>query len=137
MPVWKAKSLILLFILSYSAAIAQNRLQPIGFWREHLPYQHCIQVVNADKIYAATDDAVFSVASNELSRYTKVTGLNDMGIAGIAWDNSSSQLVIAYNNSNLDILKGSIVKNIGDIKRSTIAANKKSTTYFVIMGWLI
>lgn len=125
---------MILILLSCYSIFAQNNLQPIGNWREHLPYQHCIQVVNADKIYAATDDAVFSVSSNELTRYTKVTGLNDMGIAGIAWDNTTAQLVIAYSNSNLDILKGSIVKNIGDIKRSSIAANKKINQIFCANG---
>jgi ligand-binding sensor domain-containing protein len=127
-------SLALLILLSCCNAFAQNSLQPIGNWREHLPYQHCIQVVNADKIYAATEDALFSVSSNELTRYSKITGLNDMGIAGIAWDNTTAQLVIAYTNSNLDILKGSIVKNIGDIKRSSIAANKKINQVFCNNG---
>lgn len=130
----KAISCILLILLSYCMAYSQNSLQPIGNWREHLPYQHCIQVVNADKIYAATEDAVFSISSNELTRYTKVTGLNDMGIACISWENTTAQLVIAYSNSNLDILKGSIVKNIGDIKRSSIAANKKINQIFCNNG---
>jgi hypothetical protein len=113
---------------------AQNRLQPIGNWREHLPYQHCIQVVNGDKIYAATDEAVFSVSADQLSRYTKVTGLNDIGVAAIAWDNETAQLVIAYTNSNVDILKGAIVNNIGDIKRSTITANKTINQIFCDNG---
>lgn len=113
---------------------SQNAAVPIGNWREHLPYQHCIQVVAADKIYAATDDAVFSVAANEINRYTKITGLNDLGIASIAWDSSTEQLMIAYNNSNLDILKGSLVKNIGDIKRSSISGNKSIHQIFCNNG---
>lgn len=104
---------------------AQNPIPPIGFWREHLPYQHCTQVVLGDKIYAATNAAVFSVDSkNQINRNTKVTGLNDIGVAAIAWDESTRQLVIGYNNSNLDILKGSIARNLGDIKRSAYAGDK-------------
>ncbi|MEI8073763.1 MAG: two-component regulator propeller domain-containing protein [Bacteroidota bacterium] len=124
----------LLFLNASTLAIAQNSLQPIGNWREHLSYQHCIQVVAADKIYTATDDAVFSVAGNELTRFTKVTGLNDMGIAAIAWDETTGQLVIAYTNSNVDLLKGSIVKNLGDIKRSNISANKSINQIFCNNG---
>ncbi len=126
---------LILILLSGNLAFSQNSLEPIGNWREHLPYQHCIQVVAADKIYTATDDAIFSVASNEITRYSKISGLNDMGIAAIAWDSASAQLVIAYTNSNVDILKGSLVKNMGDIKRSTIAANKSINQIFCSNGF--
>ena len=113
---------------------AQNRLQPIGNWREHLPYQHCIQVVTGDKLYTATDEAVFSVSTNQINRYSKITGLNDIGISAISWDSTTAQLVIAYTNSNVDILKGSLVKNLGDIKRSTITANKTINQIYCYNG---
>ena len=113
---------------------AQNRLQPIGNWREHLPYQHCIQVASGDKIYTATDEAIFSVENNQINRYTKITGLNDIGISAISWDSTTVQLVIAYTNSNVDILKGSLVKNLGDIKRSTITANKTINQIYCYNG---
>ena len=125
--------LLSLILIGY-AAKSQNSLAPIGNWREHLPYKHCIQVLSANKIYAATDDAIFSVSSNEITRYTKITGLNDMGIAAMAWDSATAQLVIAYTNSNVDILKGSIVKNLGDIKRSNISANKTINQIFCSNG---
>jgi Two component regulator propeller len=115
-------------------ALAQNSIPPIGNWREHLPYQHCIQVINGDKLYAATVDAVFSIQTDQITRYTKMTGLNDMGIAALNWDASTAQLVIAYTNSNIDILKGSIVKNMGDIKRSSITANKTINQIFCSNG---
>ncbi len=132
---WKQPILLCLLLCAYHFSIAQNTLQPIGNWREHLPYQHCIQVVTADKIYAATEDALFSVSAKEMTRFTKVTGLNDMGIAAIDWDRSSAQLVIAYSNSNVDILQGSIVKNLGDIKRSNITANKTINQVFCSDGF--
>jgi hypothetical protein len=114
----------LLFTFHFSLK-AQNTLQPIGNWREHLNYQNTINVVKGDKVYCATIYGVFSVdANNEAERYSKVTGLNDIGVSCIGWDNVTQQLVIVYNNSNLDILKESIVKNIGDIKRSNVSANK-------------
>jgi hypothetical protein len=125
-----------LFILCFdNFVIAQNNLQPIGNWREHLPYQHCIQIINGDKLYAATEDAVFSVVEDQITRYTKMTGLNDMGIADISWDATTAQLVIAYTNSNIDILKGSIVQNMGDIKRSSITANKTIHQVFCSNGF--
>ena len=113
------------FLFVNTTAFAQNSLPPIGQWREHLNYQSTIQVLKGDDIYCATANSLFSVdTNNEVQRYSKVTGLNDIGIQAIGWDATTRQLVIAYNNSNLDVLKKSSVKNIGDIKRSTIAGNK-------------
>ena len=107
----------------------------IGFWREHLPYQNTIQVVKGNKVFCATINNVFSIdADNELQRYSKVNGLNDIGVNAINWDDATQQLVIAYNNSNVDILKGDIVKNIGDIKRSNIAGNKNINSIFCKNG---
>ncbi len=107
------------------SSYSQTALQPIGYWREHLNYQNTIQVVKGDKIYCATSLSLFSIdANNEVERYDKVSGLNDIGMSCIGWDNTTSQLVIVYSNSNVDVLNGSLVNNIGDILRSTISGNK-------------
>ena len=104
---------------------AAAQIPPIGQWREHLNYQQTIQVIKGDKIYCATTQAIFSVdEKNEAARFSKVTGLNDIGISTMGWDETTGQLVLAYNNSNLDLIKGSIVKNISDIKRSNIVGDK-------------
>lgn len=131
MPKQKNNCRIFLVIWSISLftfhfpLFAQSTLQPIGYWREHLNYQNTIQVLKGDKIYCATASALFSIdADNEAQRYNKVTGLNDIGVSCIGWDYSSSQLVIAYNSSNLDVLNGNVINNIGDIQRSIISGNK-------------
>ena len=131
------KIIFLLFIIHYSpfTSTAQNPITPIGYWREHLNYQSTIQVVKGDKIYCATVNNIFSVdANNEAVRYSKVTGLNDLGVSCIAWDDVNQQLVIAYNNSNIDLLKGDNVYNIGDIKRSTIIGNKTINNIYCSNG---
>lgn len=121
------------YMLIGNAVTAQ--IPPIGQWREHLNYQQTIQVVKGDQLYCATTKALFSIDDkNELTRYSKVTGLNDIGIRCIGWDASTNQLVIAYNNSNLDLLKGSIVHNIRDIANSTIAGDKSIQQIFCQNG---
>ena len=115
--------------------IITAQIPPIGQWREHLNYQQTIQVVKGSQLYCATNKALFSIDdNNELTRYSKVTGLNDIGIRCIGWDASTNQLVIAYNNSNLDLLKGSIVYNIRDIANSTIAGDKSVQQIFCHNG---
>lgn len=101
------------------------QIPPVGQWREHLNYQQAIQVVKGDRIYCATSQVVFSInEKDEAERFSKVTGLNDIGVSTIGWDNINGQLLIAYKNSNLDLVKGSIVKHISDIKRNTISGDK-------------
>ncbi|WP_298301712.1 two-component regulator propeller domain-containing protein [Hydrotalea sp.] len=125
--------LLCLFVIQ---GISQNNLQPIGYWREHLNYQNTTTVVQGDKLYCATVNNVFSIdANNDIERYSKVTGLNDMGVSAIGWDNFTKQLVIAYNSSNIDILKGSIVTNIGDIVRSNISGNKTIRSVYCNAGF--
>ena len=125
----------LLFTIHYSVK-AQNALVPIGNWREHLNYASAQAVVKGDKIYCATTNNVFSVdASNNAERYSKINGLNDFGVSAIAWDDATKQLVITYNNSNIDVLKNNTVKNIGDVNRSAITGNKTINSIYCIGGF--
>lgn len=103
-------------------------------WREHLSYQSAIQVVQANKIYCATTNALFSIDGDEIQRYSKITCLSETGIRCIAWDDLTQQLVIAYTNSNIDIVKNDIVKNVGDIMRSSITGNKTINHIFCNAG---
>lgn len=118
-------SVFVLWLYAFLPLFSVAQIPPIGQWREHLNYQQAIQVVKGDQIYCATTQALFSINDkNEATRFSKVTGLNDIGISTIGWDNTGEQLLVAYNNSNLDLVKGSTVKNISDIKRSTISGDK-------------
>ncbi len=118
---------VLLIVLGYcKISIAQSPIPPIGYWRDHLNYSDTRQVVKGDKIYASTATHVFAIDANkEYETYSKINSLNDMGVAGICWDAATEQLLIAYQNSNLDVLdvKGR-TKNIGDILRSNFPGNK-------------
>ena len=133
------KKIYLLFLLTFLcqlSALSQNALVPIGNWREHLNYTSAQAVVKGNKIYCATSNNVFSVdADNNAERYSKVNGLNDFGVRAIAWDDATKQLAIAYNNSNIDVLKNTTVKNIGDVNRSTITGNKTINTIYCNSGF--
>jgi hypothetical protein len=117
------RSIVLFFLFFWISGFSQ--LQPIGQWREHLNYTNTQQVVYGDKIYCATQQAIFSVdENNHIDRYSKANGLSEVGVSCTAWDATTQQLVVAYTNSNIDILKKNNTKNIGDILRSTITGNK-------------
>ena len=126
----------LLLLTIHTSLKAQNTLVPIGNWREHLNYSAAQAVVKGDRIYCATTNNVFSVdASNNAERFSKVNGLNDFGVSAIAWDDISQQLVITYNNSNIDVLKNNAVKNISDVNRSAITGNKTINSIYCIGGF--
>lgn len=126
---------IVCLIFISDSCFSQNPIPPIGQWREHLNYQNTIQVIKGDQLYCATATNVFSVNDKqEITRYSKVTGLNDINVQCIGWDETTQQLLIAYTNSNLDAVSKTSVKNIGDIKRSAISGNKIINAIFCLNG---
>ena len=135
---WTNACTIIALLLSgcfcHYVSLAQSTLQPIGQWREHLSYNNAIQVVSAGtKVFCATINNVYSVdATNTIERFSKVTGLNDIGVSAIGFDEASRQLVVVYNNSNVDVIKDRVVKNISDIKRSTLSGNKNISSVYCL-----
>jgi hypothetical protein len=100
---------------------------PIGQWQEHLPYNNAINICEANnKIYAATNFALLYVdlEDNSLHKLSRTNGLAETGITVMKKNENSSNIIIAYNNSNLDIISGNKIKTINDIKRKNIVADK-------------
>jgi len=106
----------------------------IGQWRDHLPYNKCISIsVTSDRIYSASANSImyFDRTDNSLVRKNKVNGLSDVGLSSIAYSDTYKTLVIAYSNTNLDLLKGDEVINVPDIKRKQILGNKTINNIFI------
>lgn len=120
--------IILLIIISFpSVCLAQQSSPPVGFWKEHLPYNSAIDVATGNgKIFCATPYSLFTVdiKDNSIERMSRVTGLNETGISVISFDASNNKLIIAYTNSNIDIIFRNDIINIPDIKRDNIIGDK-------------
>lgn len=100
---------------------------PIGHWRDHLPYNRTIKVVDDGKtIYCATPYSIFTYDKSDQSvrRISKLNGLSDIGISSMAFNEAYSTIIIAYSNTNIDLIKNGKVINIPDIKRKPILGNK-------------
>ncbi|PWV54168.1 two-component regulator propeller domain-containing protein [Chitinophaga sp. S165] len=119
-------SLYAILFLSCLNSYQADAQTPVGQWSEHLPWRPAVAVtVKADKIYCATSQGLFSVttgADEEINRYSKVNGLHDIGISTIAANND--EILIAYRNSNIDLLSGNNSFNIPDLMRKQVAADK-------------
>lgn len=99
----------------------------MGKWRTHLAYNVVTQIAQSDnKIYAISEGALFSVDKNDgdMEFYSKMSGLNDTQIASIDFDKANNQLLIVYNNGNIDIMHSAGVNNVPDLRNKQISTSK-------------
>ena len=123
---------VLIFLLSaliFGLSIGKTNGQniPVGQWRDHLPFSHLVSLARSnDRVWAASPYGIFwlDTEDNSISKLTKANGLSDIGISRIAWNESQGILLVAYSNANLDIVKGSTIINLPDIKNKQIAGDK-------------
>ncbi len=116
---------IFFFFLGNYSSFAQEI--GIGQWREHLPYFEGISLTEAEsRIYCSTPYSIFyfDKTDNSLMRLNKVTGLSDIGISTINYHTALQTLVIAYTNTNMDLIRGNTITNISDIYRKPILGKK-------------
>src|SRR4029079_14906620 len=73
-----------------------------------------------------TPYSLFSVdlSTNEIERISKVAGLSETGISTIKYDGVSKKLLIAYSNSNIDLIDEKGIHNIPDLKRENSSGDK-------------
>jgi hypothetical protein len=115
------------FIICVSASYAQDPIPAIGNWRDHLPYHSAIDVAATnDKIFCATPYSVFSIdlTENSVARLSRANGLSETGVSAIGHDALNDKLLIAYRNSNIDIIYRADIFNVPDIKLDNIVGNK-------------
>lgn len=99
----------------------------IGQWRDHLSYKKGISITqSADKIYCATESGIYSLEKSDYSidRLSKISGLSDVGVNTLRYNDYNQTLLIAYKNANIDLIYGNTIYNISDIKRKLITAIK-------------
>ena len=100
---------------------------PIGVWKEYLPYNSALDIAAGDnKIYCATPYSLFTVdlSDNSVERSSRITGLSETGVSAIHYDENNHKLLIAYANSNIDIIYRNDIFNIPNIKRENVSGDK-------------
>jgi len=108
---------------------AQAQEIGIGQWRDLLPYSKAIAIDddgNGNKVYCATPYSLFYYNKTDYSinRLSKVNGLSDIGVSDISFNEDAGVMVVAYTNTNIDLIDGNTIINIPDIKRKEILGNK-------------
>nr|WP_177204734.1 two-component regulator propeller domain-containing protein [Hymenobacter arizonensis] len=81
-----------------------------------------------DRVYVATEDAFYFLDKklNTTQVLSRRDGLNDVGVAALAYDSVTRQTILAYRNTNIDILQANgRVRNLNDVLRKTIQGAKE------------
>lgn len=120
----KKYSLFLLLLVINLTAVGQGI---IGNWRTHLAYNSVNQIAQSkNKIFAVSEGSLYSVSKldGDIEFYSKMSGLNDANILKIEFDEANNQLLIIYQNGNIDIMHEAGVNNIPDLYRKQMSNSK-------------
>lgn len=115
---------VLLALIGILMMVHTTAQKAVGTWTDYLSFANAIKVIDTqDKVFCATEGGLFYVDKEDNS-LNKFTGLSDFGIQTLAYNSSDDVLIVAYTNSNIDIIRNGTVLNLSDIKRKTITSDK-------------
>jgi len=119
--------LLLVNLIFVKSLIINAQGVAVGQWRDHFPY-HCFTGVceAGNTIYGTTSFSLvaYDKTDNSVRRISKLNGLSDFDITSIAYNEKYKTLIVAYKNTNIDLIRGNSIINIPDIKRKQILGNK-------------
>ncbi|MEZ5017780.1 MAG: two-component regulator propeller domain-containing protein [Flavipsychrobacter sp.] len=127
--------LIAVMLLLANAAVAQDR--PIGYWRAHMPYKKAISVAtDGSTLYVATEQAFYSynMAKDEITSYSKVDGMSDVGMSDIGYDALTETVILGYQNSNIDLYSNNSFYNIPYLKLENVTGSKSINAIYTDKG---
>ncbi len=112
-----------------------------GSWRDYLSYTEATKIaISPQKVYCASTGGLFyyDLQDNSVNKVSDFMKLSDFGIKTIAYDEPNDVLVVAYNNSNIDLIYSDRIVNLSDIKRKQITADKTiyNITFLENEAWL-
>ena len=126
------KALIALITL---ASISLSATAAIGDWRIYMAYSEPQQIQETGNyLFVQASNSLYLYNKNDQSIQTfdKTTGMSDVVITNISWNQQTKRLVIVYDNSNIDLmdLNGNVI-NIPDLYNKTMSVDKtvKSITH--------
>jgi sugar lactone lactonase YvrE len=117
---------ILIITTAILLALQGTPQQRQNKWQEYLSYSNGLKIALANqKIYCASEGGLFYFdrSDNSVNKITRVNGLSDFGIRTIAWSQQNNVLVVAYNNSNIDLVYENRIVNLSDIKRKQLTGD--------------
>ncbi len=110
-------------IMMLSAGHAQDI--PVRSWRNHFSYES-IQLVasDGDRTFAASELALFLYEDAEITRLSKIEGLNGGAITGLAYRSIGDVLLIGYENGGIDLIQAGKLTNLTDLNDPNFGSNR-------------
>ncbi|MDJ0365693.1 hypothetical protein QMK33_11065 [Hymenobacter sp. H14-R3] len=109
-----------------------------GDWQLHLPARHPLTLAEAGNRLYVADESSFYFYDKDLhttQMLSRRDGLSDVGVAALAYDSASAQLVVVYRNGNIDLLgRNNAVRNVTDLLRKESQAAKTVSQVQVYNG---
>lgn len=96
-------------------------------WKSFLPFNEVNGVATDGTTFFCSTNSGFFTYNREdgtLSPYTKVNGMSDIGMSGVAYDKTSQSAILAYTSSNIDIFKDGTFYNLPDLKSFPVSGDK-------------
>lgn len=132
------KSLVLLYLfIAILPLAAHAQSTPVAQWRSVLPYSSAVGIAHDGvTTYVATRYSFYTRnnITEELTTYSKVNGMSDIGMSGVAYDDYTGSVILTYTNSNIDIFKNGMFYNIPDLKIKTVTGTKAINGIYVEKG---
>ena len=104
-------------------------------WHAHPTYSNMEAVeITQSKVYALSSHSLFSVdkQSEEISQYSKLTGLNGSVITAIAYNSNLDLLLICYENGQLDVMNAKEdITNISDLYLKQTSLSKIVNSIYI------
>ena len=119
------KFILLIFVLLLALQSFSQRAK--GSWQDYLSYANATKVAVANnRTYCITDGGLFfyDTQDNTVNKFSGMVDLSDFGIKTIAYSEENEVLIVAYKNSNVDLVYESQVINIPAIKHKQITGDK-------------
>lgn len=96
--------------------------QGVGTWTPYLSYYNTTNVAEANHtVFAVANGSLYSYGKEDqsLKFYSRQNGLSDNDIVKIGYNQETDNLLIIYNNGNIDLLSEDGIYNIPYIQTST------------------
>ncbi|MDW3197168.1 MAG: hypothetical protein R8G66_32620 [Cytophagales bacterium] len=110
-----ARSLLFLY-LSFTCLLSYSQDIPVGTWRNHFSF-NSIQFVASDgeRTFAASEFALFLFEDEEITRLSKIDGLNGGAITGLAYAAENDVLLIGYEDGGVDLIQEGELINLSEL----------------------
>jgi hypothetical protein len=126
---WAVAALLL------SGGVRAQNTAGFGDWQLHLPTNFPRELADSgERVYVATEFSFYYLdkALNTTQVLSRRDGLSDVGVAALAYDSLTRQTVVAYRNTNIDVIRpDGKVRNLNDVLRKSIQGQKGINDVYV------